>query len=223
MASSIASISEQVAEHKAAAAGQMPPEVSAVFAAEQATLTAAGTPRAAVAKPGATLPDTPLLDAHGAITSLHAVTQGRPAVLVFYRGAWCPYCNIALSTYREQLAPQLAERDVALVAISPQKPDGSLTMQEKNELDFAVVSEPDNALAAALGILTAPSDDVLAVQVRFGIDLKSLNADETVSLPMPTVVILDAAHTIRWIDVHPDYTTRTEAAEILDALDSLLD
>jgi peroxiredoxin len=222
MAGSITSISEQVAEHKAAAAGQMPPEASAVFAVEQATLTAAGAPPA-VAKPGTKLPDTPLLDAHGATTSLHAVTQGRPAVLVFYRGAWCPYCNITLRAYREQLAPQLAERDVALVAISPQKPDGSLTMQEKNELDFAVVSEPDNALAAALGILTAPSDDALAVQARFGIDLKSLNADETVSLPMPTVVILDAAHTIRWIDVHPDYTTRTEAAEILNALVSLID
>jgi peroxiredoxin len=221
MASSVRSISEQVAEHKAAAAGQMPPEVSAVFAAEQATLTAAGTPPAA-AKPGVTLRDAPLLDAHGATTSLHAVTRRRPAVLVFYRGAWCPYCNITLRAYRDQFAPQLDERGVALVAIIPQKPDGSLTMQENNELDFAVVSEPDNALAATLGILTAPSDDTLAVQARFDIDLKNLNADATVSLPMPTVVILAATHTIRWIDVHPGYTTRTEPAEILNTLDRVL-
>ena len=68
------------------------------------------------------------------------------AVLVFYRGAWCPYCNIALNTYQAELVHELADRYVALVAISPQAPDGSLSMQEKNELTFAVLSDPRTGL-----------------------------------------------------------------------------
>jgi peroxiredoxin len=81
---------------------------------------------------------------------------GRSAVVVLNRGAWCPYCNVTLRAYQEDLVPQLAQRDIPLVAISPQKPDGSLSMQEKNELSFTVLSDPGNQVAAALGVLTAP-------------------------------------------------------------------
>ena len=70
---------------------------------------------------------------HGTATTLSAAAGDGMSVLVFYRGAWCPYCNIALSAYQEQLLPQLTERGIRLVAISPQKPDGSLTMQQKHE------------------------------------------------------------------------------------------
>jgi peroxiredoxin len=66
---------------------------------------------------------------HGAATTLYAAAGGGASVLVFHRGVWCPYCNLALSAYQDQLLPQLTERGIRLVAISPQKPDGSLTMQ----------------------------------------------------------------------------------------------
>ena len=68
---------------------------------------------------------------HGTATTLSAAAGGSTSVLVFYRGAWCPYCNIALSADQEQLLPELTRRGVQLVAVSPQKPDGSLTMQQK--------------------------------------------------------------------------------------------
>jgi peroxiredoxin len=96
-----------------------------------------------------------LLDIHGAATTLYAEAGDGRSVLVFYRGAWCPYCNIALSVYQAQLLPQLTERGVRLIAVSPQRPDGSLTMQQKHRLDFAVVSGPGSAIASRLGILTA--------------------------------------------------------------------
>ncbi|MBV9139667.1 MAG: hypothetical protein JO115_01875 [Pseudonocardiales bacterium] len=74
-----------------------------------------------------------------------------------------------------------------------------------------------------LGILApAPSADLRAAQERLGLDLTALNADGTDTLPMPTVVIADAGHTLRWIDVHPNYSTRTEVADIVDALRSVL-
>ena len=108
-----------------------------------------------------------------------AVVGDGTSVLVFYRGAWCPYCNIALSAYQEQLLPVLAQRGVTLVAVSPQTPDGSLSMQQKNALAFTVVSDPGNAIAGRLGILTRPSDDARAAQLELGLDLAAVNADGT--------------------------------------------
>ena len=107
---------------------------------------------------------------------------------------------------------------MALIAVSPQKPHGALSMQEKNELSFTVLSDPGNQIGARLGILSAQGDDMRAARATLGVNVAATNADGTDMLPMPTVVIGDSAGTIRWIDVHPNYTIRTEAAEILAAL-----
>lgn len=190
------------------------------FAAEQRSLAEAGPPTG-VARPGTRLPDGAVLDPHGSPTTLHAVLGGRPAVIVFYRGAWCPYCNLTLHTYQAELAPVLAARGVELVAISPQRPDGSLSVTEKNELTFAVLSDPGLAIADALGIVTAPSDGAREAQLGLGLDVAAVNADGTTRLPYPTVLVVDAGGTIRWIDVHADYTTRTDPSAILEAVDAL--
>jgi peroxiredoxin len=211
-------ISGRVAELHATMAAQPPNEVMGAFRREQAGLAAAGLPDG-IAPVGTVIADADLLDAHGAPTSLYAATGDAASVAVFYRGAWCPYCNIALATYQAQLLPQLTERGVRLLAISPQTPDGSLSMQEKNELAFGVLSDPGNVLADRLGILTGPSDEARAAQLQLGLDLTAVNADATVTLPMPATTILDARHVLRWIDVHPDYSTRSEPRQILDALD----
>jgi peroxiredoxin len=213
-------ITERVAQLHAAMAAQPPSEVMGVFAREQADLAAGGWP-ADIAPEGTVLPDAELLDVHGAPITLSEAVGGGTTVLVFYRGAWCPYCNIALSAYQEQLLPELAERGVDLVAVSPQKPDGSLTMQQKNGLAFTVVSDPGNVIAGRLGILTRPSEEARAAQLQLGLDLAGVNADGTVTLPMPATVILDAGHAVRWIDVRPDYSTRTEPRQVIDALDHL--
>ena len=95
-------------------------------------------------------------------------------------------------------------------------------MQEKNELTFAVLSDPANQVAKAVGILTAPSAEAWAAQLKLGLDLTAVNADGTTGLPMPTTVIVDPLRAVRWIDVHPDYSTRSEPAEILVALDDVI-
>jgi peroxiredoxin len=213
-------ITDRVAEMHAASAAKPPNEVMSAFGREQAELAAAGLP-AGVAAVGTTLADADLLDPHGNATTLYDATANATSVLVFYRGAWCPYCNIALSTYQAQLLPRLTERGITLVAVSPQTPDGSLSMTEKNELAFTVVSDPGNTIASQLGILTGPSAEARAAQLQLGLDLTAVNADATTTLPMPTTVILDAEHVVRWIDVHPDYSSRTEVGQIVDALDQL--
>ena len=210
-------IADRVAKMHEGIAAQIPGEVLDVFLAEHADLDARGIPTG-IAQPGDTLGDFELLDVHGTPTTLSAALDGRTAVVVLYRGAWCPYCNLALRAYQEDLVPPLADKGVALVAISPQKPDGSLSAQEKNALTFTVLSDPGNQIARQLGILTAPSDGTRAAQLQLGLDLTQVNADETTALPMPTVVIADADGVIRWIDVHLDYTTRTEPGQVLQAV-----
>jgi len=211
-------IAEQVSTMHAGMATQPPNEVMGAFTREQADLAAQGIPSSVVAA-GASLPDANLLDAHGTPTTFYGVTGGRPAVVVFYRGSWCPYCNLALSTYQARLLAALTARNVALIAVSPQVPDESLNMQQKNNLAFPVLSDPTNTLASHLGVLSAPSPEARAAQLQLGLDLTVVNADGTTAVPMPTTVIVDANHVIRWIDVHPDYSTRSEPAEILAALD----
>jgi len=210
-------IAEQVASYHRASAGQLPGEIAEAFASEQRDLAAVGNPPD-VAGPGSRLPDGDLLDMHGRPTTLARNLGAKAAVLMFYRGAWCPYCNIALRTYQAQLVPALAERGIGLVAISPQTPDGSLATRESKELTFTVLSDPGNQIAAQLGILTAPSDATRAAQLQLGLDLTQVNADGTTGLPMPTVIVADADGIIRWIDVHADYTTRTEPGQILQAV-----
>jgi peroxiredoxin len=212
-------IADRVAKMHEGMVGQIPDEVFGAFGAEHASLDASGVP-SGVAEPGNPLGDFDLLDVHGAPTSLSTALGGRAAVVVLYRGAWCPYCNLALRAYQDDLAPTLAARNVALVAISPQKPDGSLSAQQKNELTFTVLSDPGNTIAHRLGVMTAPTPDAQAAQRAIGLDLSEANADGTYGLPMPTVVITDPVGVIRWIDVHPNYTTRTEVSDILAALDT---
>ena len=212
-------IGDEVASLHARMAEQPLPDWMAAFGAEQRALGVAGVP-ATVAWPGTAFPTAELLDISGEPIASSAVFAGGPTVVVFYRGAWCPYCNIALRTYQRDLVPALRERGATLVAISPQKPDGSVSAVEANELTFTVVSDPGNVLASALGILTAPTEDAQAAQRQMGLDLATVNADGTVAVPMPTVAIVDAGGVLRWIDVHPDYTTRTEPADVLAALDA---
>lgn len=210
-------IEEQVKEMRAAQPPRPQGEPPNPFEAEQARLSAEGVPGGALTA-GASPFDVDLLDVEGAPTTLFAALADKTAVVVLYRGAWCPYCSIALRTYQVGLVPVLDRYDAHLLAISPQKPDGSLSATAKSELTFTVLSDPGNQLAYQLGVVTAPSPEALELQRSHGLDLAAHNADGTAELPMPTTLIVDPNHVVRWIDVHPDYTTRSEPAQIIDAL-----
>ncbi|WP_165978081.1 peroxiredoxin-like family protein [Actinomadura darangshiensis] len=154
-------IADQVDEMGRAMAEQPANPATEVFAAEQQALRERGVP-AGVAEKEAPLPDAELLDATGTSVTLSDALGSVPAVVVFSRGVWCPYCNLALATYQCGLQPALAERGAVLVAISPQRLDGSLSVQAKHDLSFRVLSDPGNTVAGALGITVTPGDDVLA-------------------------------------------------------------
>lgn len=208
-------IADRVATMHEGMADRLPDEVLGAFGAEQAKLDARGIP-ADIAEPGDTLrPSRCARHENHTVECAGRTHRDRRAV------SRCPYCNLALRAYQEDLVPALADGRVALVAISPQKPDGSLSAREKNELTFSVLSDPGNTIADRLGVMTVPSETAQAAQRAIGLDLPEANADGSSAQPMPTVVIVDPAGVIRWIDVHPNYTTRTGVSDILAALDTI--
>ena len=197
-----------------------PPELFRVFGAEQSRLEET-TDRSAHVQVGDVLPPVTLTGADGAPVQLDALVATGPAVLVFYRGAWCPYCNVALRAYQAEVLPEVSALGGTLVAISPQGPDGSLTVQQANELTFPVLTDAGSAYAAQLGLVFALTDEVKQAQLALGNDFTAINADGEWELPMPTVLVLDGSRTVRFVDVRPDYTTRTEPSAVVEALRAL--
>jgi peroxiredoxin len=198
-------------------AGQAPGEAMGVFAREQAEVAAGGIPDGVIAS-GSLLPGADLFDPLGAPGMLQDAIGDQRAVVVLYREAWCPWCTITVWTYQSGLLPELTRRRVALVAISPQRPDGSLTMRQKHELTFTVLSDPGNQVARAAGVLSAPSSQARAARPLLGLDLTTVSADGRAGIPAPTTIITDAGHVVRWAGIHPDYATRAEPGQILAAL-----
>jgi peroxiredoxin len=210
-------IREQSDQLKVTAAESLPAEVIEVFERNIEDFLAQGVPAEAI-KVGDHLEFFTLDDATRTPVSLDQLVAAGPAVVVFYRGGWCPYCNVALRTYQRELLPRLDAFGARLVAISPQSPDQSLSTVEKAELAFTVLSDPGSRVARSLGIAFQQADEVLAAQRQLGLDLAQVNAEGATALPRPTVLIVDQNRTVRFIDVQPDYTARTEVADILAAL-----
>ena len=213
-------IAEQVDVFNVGFEEQIGPQLSGVFADEQAALTSAGVPANAVTI-GDRIRDAELVRTDGTATTLGAALGGKAAVLVFYRGAWCPYCNIALQTYQRDLLPRLRDEDVELVAISPQTPEASDQAVRNGGLQFTVLADPANVWIRELGIITEPTDDARRAHTRLGFDVADSNADATGDIPFPTVLVIDTDRVVRFADVHVDYTTRTEVRTILAAVDAL--
>jgi peroxiredoxin len=213
-------IREQSAQLKAASAQHLPAEVVEVFDRSIRDLVDQGVPTGTI-KVGDKMAPFALRDATGVLVTLDQLVEAGPAVIVFYRGGWCPYCNLALRTYQQELMPELATFGARLVAISPQAPDQSMSTAEKIGLGFAVLSDPASRLARQVGVSFQQADEVLAAQRELGLDLASVNAEGSSQLPRPTVLIVDKDRTVRFVDVQPDYTARTEVADILAALAGL--
>lgn len=214
------SIAEQVDDFNVGFESQIGDRLAAVFSGEQSALRAQGVPAGALGE-GDAAPETDLVAVDGATVSFGSLLDDAVTVVVFYRGAWCPYCNITLRTYQQQLVPALRERGAQLVAISPQTADGTAQSQTNGALDFPVVSDPGNVLADRFGIVTEPSAQARDAHTELGFAVSDSNADATARVPFPSVYVIDRAGRIRFADVHVDYTSRTEVADILDAIDAL--
>lgn len=169
---------------------------------------------------GDQIPVVELPNAVGDRVSIQNLLAQGPVVISFYRGGWCPYCNLELRALQSVL-PELTALGVNLVTISPETPDNSLSTQEKNELSFQVLSDVGNQVARSFGLVFTLSETLRPLYNNFGIDIPAHNGDETFELPIPATYIVRPDGTIAHAFINADYTQRMDPQEILAALKML--
>lgn len=159
-----------------------------------------------------------LLDVEGGELTLKGLTAKGPVVLVFFRFAGCPACNIALPYYERALQPTLKALGVPLVAVSPQLPERLGEIRTRHDLSFKFASDPHNALGRRFGILYTADEASQAAQRAKGSFIGDTTGTGTWELPQPTVVVIGRDHVVKFADVSPDWLVRTEAEAVLAAV-----
>ena len=144
-----------------------------------------------------------------------------PVVITFYRGSWCPYCNLQLKALQSRL-PEIHALVAQLVAISPQAPDGSMSENDIRNMDFVVLSDQNADVAASYGVAwQVPAFLLDHMREDRGLDLESLNNGNGSILPIPATFVLDSEGKVTWRYVDVDYRTRSEPQDIINALKAL--
>ncbi|MGG1552237.1 peroxiredoxin-like family protein [Paenibacillus ferrarius] len=169
---------------------------------------------------GSKAKDFALKDAVGNQVSLYEELSKGPVVLTFYRGGWCPFCNMQLRAY-EKIMPQIRELGAQLLAISPQSPDNTLSQQEKEQLSFRVLSDTQGIVAAKYNLLYDVPEDLRQVLAGFGLNLAEYNQTERWILPVPATFMIDESAVIRSSYVNPDFMKRMEPDDILAELSKI--
>ena len=160
-------------------------------------------------------PDFSLVNAIGETIRLNDLLQKGKVVLTFYRGSWCPYCNLQLSQY-QQILNEINEKGASLVAISPQNPDASLGIKEKNELQFEVLSDNGNIVARKFTTVFKNGDSPIDAMTDLGYDYDGFYGDDSREIPVPAVFIIDQDRKIIFAKAEGgDYRNRVEPIEIL--------
>ena len=197
-------------------AEQLPAEVLAELSKSITTLVQTGIAQQSV-KVGERAPDFTLPDVFGKPVALSELLKHGPVVLTFYRGEWCPFCNLQLRAY-QRILPQIRALGASLVAVSPQTPEHSLSTVEKKELTFTVLSDIGNIVARKYRLVFTLEQTFLTLYTTIGADLPSFNGDPSWELPMPATFLLAQDGTVRLAFVDADFTHRLEPATLLDGL-----
>jgi peroxiredoxin len=198
----------------------IPVPALAVIDAETEVLRASGVEERAL-KPGLLAPDFMLPDPKGRLFRLHSLLIQGPVVLVFYRGGWCPYCNLHLRGFQRAL-PELKKFGAQVVAVSPQLPDNSFTTQEKDQLTFPVLSDVGNKVASRFGLVFQLGEQLRELYRQFGHPLDLFNGpDGEQHLPVPATFLIDGSGRIRMTHVDADYTQRLDPDDVVAKLNKL--
>lgn len=194
----------------------VPPSVIDVMHRATAELIASGAAKQAL-KAGDRMPPFTLSVPDGdKVSSTDLLARG-PLVISFYRGVWCPYCNMELLALQEAM-PRFAALGASLVAISPQTPANSRKSIRQNGLSFPILSDPRNDVAAAFGLRFTLPDYLIDLYKALKNDLPAFNGDPSWTLPMPARFVVGRDSTILYAEVNPDYTRRPEPDAMLPAL-----
>jgi peroxiredoxin len=166
---------------------------------------------------GAQAPNFRLPDARGGEVELAELRASGPVVVVFYRGPWCPYCNLQLAAFQGAL-DDITATGASLVAISPLTPDASLTHAERAGLGFHVLADTGNRVAREYGLVFTQADTSTAVSREVGLELRDYNGDDSHELPAASTFVISPDGTVRFASVSGDYRWRVGPEEVLAAL-----
>ncbi|MEM9542696.1 MAG: peroxiredoxin-like family protein [Cyanobacteria bacterium P01_E01_bin.42] len=210
------SLTQDLADLLAQNRTKQPEDVKAIMAKTDRDLAESGIVDRAL-KEGDTAPDFSLPNVKNQFVTLQDLLKQGAIVLSFYRGGWCPYCNMELRGLQKAL-PEIQALGATLVAVSPETPDNSLSTAEKNELTFEVLSDEGNKIAREFGLVFTVPEELRPVYEGFGIDLPAHNGDTTFELPIPATYVIGSDGQIIHAFVNTDYTKRLDPEVIIAAL-----
>lgn len=171
-------------------------------------------------KVGDKVPDFTLPNAFGKSVSLYEELKKGPVVLVFYRGAWCPFCNLHLKVLK-QAQPQFEKYGAQLITVTPQKPDRSAGQIKKSEYTFEVLSDLDSSVMKAYKLFFKIDAELNKVYMKLGLDIAAYNGPGRTELPIPGSFVIDRQGIVRAMHADVDYKQRMEPADIIKALQQL--
>lgn len=164
--------------------------------------------------------DFTLNNQHGKPVNLEQALKRGPVVISFFRSMWCPYCSLELQALQQAL-PAINAAGATLLAIAPQTPEQTRSTAQKFNLNFDVLSDVGNSVAATFGLVLSLPEMLRPIYTNFGFDLPDHNGDDSYELPMAATYVLDRNGLIRLAFTDTDYTKRLEPAEIIACLRSL--
>jgi peroxiredoxin len=213
------SLRQLIEEFQAAVLPGIPPELLQTMLRATRDLVDSGLASRAV-QVGDRAPDFALPNTRGETISLSALRQRGPVVLNFYRGAWCPYCNLELKALNDAM-PEIRSRGASLVAISPNLVKKSADFIQENSFGFDILSDLDNMVAKEYRLVFTLAEALRPIYANWGFDLPDFDGNERFELPMPATYVVDTGGTVAAGFVHEDYTRRMEPAAIIESLDRL--
>jgi len=171
-------------------------------------------------KVGTKAPDFILPNAYGKNIKLSDLYKKGPVILTFYRGAWCPFCNIELHALKVSM-PHFKKYNAQIIAVTPQKPDKSLEQVKKSKLPFNIVSDLDNSVMKKYNLFFELAPELVNLYKKLGLDIESYNGKGRNVLPVPGTFVIDQKGIIRASFSDLDYKKRMEPKAILAALKTL--
>lgn len=211
----MATLAEELGARRVASDARTPEVTAAAMAQSLRLLEESGLAGRALGV-GDVAPGFALPDAAGRAISLSGLLTTGPVVISFYRGAWCPYCNLELRALQEAL-PGIRDAEATLVAISPNLPDASMSVIERHELAYPVLSDVGNMVARGFGLVFTVPDDLEAAYRDMGIDVGTANGSDDWEIPIPATYVIDHDRTIVYAFVDADYRNRAEPSDVVAA------
>ena len=212
----MSNLREKIAEYDAAKAKRVPPEVLQTMADATCQLEGLGIVDRSL-KAGDRIPDFSLPNHLGQERRIGELLADSVLVLNFYRGGWCPYCNLELHALQQALA-DIRASGADLVAISPELPDKAMDTQARHALEFEVLSDVGNRVSEAFGLTFELPEQLRPIYTSIGIDIPAFNGDDSFVLPVPASYVVDSDGIIRHHFVNVDYTRRLEPDDLLQVL-----